>query len=37
MSRGNGAWADFLALIAVSRDVLNAAVLVDYLNARKAN
>ena len=35
MARGNSAWADFMALLAVSRDALNVAVLVDYLKTHK--
>jgi polysaccharide export outer membrane protein len=35
MSRGNGAWDDFLALISVSRDALNVAVLLAYLKNNK--
>jgi polysaccharide biosynthesis/export protein len=35
MSRGNGAWTNFMNLMAVSRDAVNIAVLVDYLKQNR--
>jgi len=37
MSKGANAWTGLVSILAVSRDLLNVAVLVDYLNNRQGN